>query len=184
MFNEISNIVIFVSVYFRYLRYSLHIENPRASTAVIGAFHVAIQFPALGCVPSCGHVEQLGGSAYCPTPPPAGEHLSIKKNIFILRNVELVHRPSPLPDLCDYHADLLNCHVNSTCMGLKRLKGKKNPYPCMEKSSEYIHMHSIYECLSHNNLISLNVPSVKQLNKCGLFLAVVHVQVSIVCYFR
>lgn len=125
MFNEISNIVIFVSVYFRYLRYSLHIENPRASTAVIGAFHVAIQFPALGCVPSCGHVEQLGGSAYCPTPPPAGEHLSIKKNIFILRNVELVHRPSPLPDLCDYHADLLNCHVNSTCMGLKRLKGKK-----------------------------------------------------------
>lgn len=125
MFNEISNIVIFVSVYFRYLRYSLHIENPRASTAVIGAFHVAIQFPALGCVPSCGHVEQLGGSAYCPTPPPAGEHLSIKKNIFILRNVELVHRPSPLSDLCDYHADLLNCHVNSTCMGLKRLKGKK-----------------------------------------------------------
>lgn len=68
--------------------------------------------------------------------------------------------------------------------GIKTFEGEKNPYPCMEKSSEYVHMHSIYECLSHNNLISLNVPSVKQLNKCGLFLAVVHVQVSIVCYFR
>lgn len=45
---------------------------------VIGAFQELIRFPALGCVPSCGHAEHVRGVTYYPKSPPAGAHVSMK----------------------------------------------------------------------------------------------------------